>query len=163
MKTLILCSLLALTHIAHAQNDSLLTAVPQSQEGFTASEPAVIRTVGWLETTPINDRWRAKAKLLLSWSTYSPAVTVAMDDRTTTFTHKNPDLGAAFIGGWIRYSVEHGYTKDQVECTVAGIQSAEKVYAANGRTLRKDKDFEQLAAMDGASLEKWVKTQLGVR
>lgn len=168
MKTLILCSLLVLaqfahTEIAHAQTDSILAAVPQSQEAFTTSEPTVIRTVGWLETSPINDRWRAEAKLLLSWSTYSPEVTVAMDDRTTTFTHKNPDLGAAFIGGWIRYSLENGYSKDQVKCTVAGIKCAEKVYAANGKTLRRDKNFDQLAAMGDAGLEKWVKTQLGVR
>ena len=162
MKTLFLCSLLVLASAAHAQTDSLLAAVPQSEEAFTASEPTVIRTVVWLESTPINEKWRAEAKLLLAWSTNSPAVTVALTDNTTPFTHKNPDLGAAFVGGWLRYSLRHGYSKDQVQCTVAGIQCAEKVYVGNGKALRRDKDFDKLAALSEPDLEKWVKGQLGV-
>jgi hypothetical protein len=162
MKTLFLCSLLALGFSSHAQTGGLLASVPQSEEAFTASEPTVIQTVGWLETTPINERWHAESKLLLAWSTNSPEVTVALNDNTTPFTHKNPDLGTAFVGGWIRYSLQHGYSKDQVKCTVAGIQSAEKVYAANTKTLRKDKNFDKLIALGDADLEKWVRGQLGI-
>ena len=163
MKTLFLCSLLAFGFAAHAQTDSLLSSVPQSEEAFTASEPTVIHTIGWLEASPINERWRAESKLLLAWSTNSPEVTVALNDNTTPFTHKNPDLGVAFVGGWVRYSLQHGYSKDPVQCTVAGIQCAEKVYAANAKALRRDKDFDKLSALSSADLQKWVKTQLGIR
>lgn len=156
----LLCSTLA-----NAQTDSLLQApLPNSKEEFTASEPKVINTVNFLETTPIDkqgDAWRLEAALLTAWLTNSPEVTIEMDSKTITFAKKNPELLLVFMGGWTRYVLQNGYSKDKVQGNLAGIRSAIKVYKA-GNGLKKDKELDKLIKLDdGGELEGWVAGRLG--
>ncbi len=149
----------------NAQTDSLLrNPLPTTKEEFTASEPRVINTVSFLETTPIDkqrDLWTVQAALLMAWLTNAPEVTVEMDAKTTTFIKKNPELIMVFMGGWTRYVLQNRYSKDKVQGNLAGIKSAIKVYKL-GNGLKKDKEMEKLIKLDEAGgLEAWVAGQLG--
>ncbi|HVS98197.1 MAG TPA: hypothetical protein VHE54_16995 [Puia sp.] len=156
---------LSLSIAATAQADSLLgNPLPTTKEAFTASEPRVLNTINFLETTPIDkqgDEWRAQAKLLTDWLTNAPEVTIDINARTTPFIKKNPELLFVFMAGWTRYVLQNGYSKDPVQGNVAGIRSAIKVYkAANG--LKKDKEMDRLIKVDeNGGLEAWVVEQLG--
>ena len=164
IRLLIIGCLLCST-IVNAQTDSLLqNPLPSTKEEFTASEPRVINTVNFLETTPIDkqgDAWREEAALLMAWLTNSPQVTIEMDSKTVTFAKKNPELLMIFMGGWTRYVLQNGYSKDKVQGNLAGIRSAIKVYKA-GNGLKKDKDMDKLVKLeDSNGLEDWVAGQLG--
>jgi hypothetical protein len=150
---------------AKAQTDSLLqNPLPTTKEEFTASEPRVIHTINYLETTPIDkqgDDWRAQAGILTAWLTKAPEVTVDINEKTTPFIKKNPELLFIYIGGWTRYVLQNGYSKDPVQGNVAGIKSAIKVYKL-GNGLKKDKEMEKLIKLDeSGGLEAWVLAQLG--
>jgi len=147
-----------------AQTDSLLhNPLPSSKEEFTASEPMVIKTVDYLESTPIDkegDAWRKKGALLIGWLTNSPQVTIAVDGKIVTFGEKNPELLIIFMGGWTRFVLQNGYSKDQVQANLAGVKSAIKVYKM-GNGLKKDKEMERLVKLeDSHGLEAWVASQL---
>jgi hypothetical protein len=147
------------------QTDSLLhNPLPTTKEEFTASEPRVINTINYLETTPMDkqgDAWRAQAALLMAWLTNSPEVTIDVDSKTVTFGKKNPELLMIFMGGWTRYVLQNGYSRDKVQANVAGIKSAIKVYKL-GNGLKKDKEIDKLVKLDdGGGLEAWVAGQLG--
>ena len=147
-----------------AQNDSLLhNPLPTTKEEFAASEPLVINTVNYLETTPVDkpgNAWRIQAALFLAWLTNSPEVTININAKTVTFTKKNPELMMMFMAGWARYALQNGYSKDMVRCNLAGIKSAIKVYKL-GNGMKKDKEMERLIKLDeDGGLEAWVATQL---
>lgn len=149
----------------NAQTDSLLrNPLPSTKEEFTASEPKVINTVNFLETTPLDkqrDAWTIQAAMLTAWVTNSPEVTIELNAKIGTFFKKNPELMIIFMGGWIRYCLQNGYSNDKVQCNLAGIRSAIKVYKL-GNGLKKDKEMEKIIKIDdGGGLEAYVTEQLG--
>ena len=63
------------------------------------------------------------------------------------------------MGGWTKYSLENNYSKDDVQCTLAGLKSAIKVYQSN--KLKKDKFMDNLIELnDKGELEAWVKSKV---
>jgi hypothetical protein len=162
---LLLVACLSLSLGVRGQTDSLLNnPLPTTKEEFTASELRVINTVNYLETTPIDkqgDAWRIQAALLVAWLTNSPEVTIEVNAKTATFVKKNPELLMIFMGGWTRYVLQNGYSRDKIQANVAGIKSAIRVYKL-GNGLKKDKEMEKLIKLDDAGgLEVWVSGQLG--
>jgi len=156
---------LSLSLGVRGQTDSLLhNPLPTTKEEFTASEPKVINTINYLETTPIDkqgEAWRAQASVLMAWLTNSPEVTVDIDSKTVTFAKKNPELLMIFMGGWTRYVLQNGYSRDKIHANVAGIKSSIKVYKL-GNGLKKDKEMDKLVKLDDSGgLEAWVAGQLG--
>lgn len=167
MKTnlLLIAGLLTFSIGAAAQADSLLhNPLPKTKEEFTASEPKVISTVNYLESTPIDkqgEAWKAQAALLVAWLTNSPEVTIELDAKTTRIGQRNPELLIVFMGGWTRYVLQNGYSRDRVQGTVAGLRSAIRAYKM-GNGFKKDKEMEKLIKLDeGNGLEGWVMEQLG--
>ncbi|HXB08151.1 MAG TPA: hypothetical protein VNW04_13570 [Puia sp.] len=165
IQMLLLSGILSLSIGAAAQTDVLLqNPLPKTKEEFIASEPIVINTVNYLETTPIDkegDAWRVQAALLTAWLTNSPQVTIRVDAKIIKFADKNPPLIIVFMGGWTRYMLQNGYSKDEVKGNAAGIKSAIKVYKM-GNGFKKDKEMEKLVKLDeSGGLEDWVAGQLG--
>ena len=145
-----------------AQESKLLSKVPETKEEFVASEPQVIATVDWIENTPIDqneEMHKFQYSLLIQWLTNSPTVTLSLNAYVMDYTKKNSDLLMIFMGGWTKYSLQNEYTKDEVPCNLAGLQSMIKVYKTG--KLKKDKKMDELVALDTAGkLEAWVKDQL---
>lgn len=162
IKTLLLSILLLSSATTFAQNQELLDGLPTTKEEFIASEKKVLATIDWLENTPI-DQEPGKRKLqnamLVSWLTNSPTVTLEINADVLTFTKKNADLLILFMGGWTRFSLQNGYSKDAVQGSLAGIKSAIKVYKSG--LLKKDKEMQKMVDLDEkGELEAWVKTKL---
>jgi len=162
---LLLTGMLAFSIGVSAQTSDLLqNPLPKTKEEFTASEPSVINTVNYLESTPIDkegDAWRIQAAMLMAWLTGSPQVTIEVDAKTMTFSRKNPELMIVFMGGWTRYVLQNTYSKDKVQGNIAGIKSAIKVYKM-GSGLKKDKEMEKLIKLEeDGGLESWVAEKLG--
>jgi hypothetical protein len=160
---LLLTTCLFLSIVVRGQTDSLLrNPLPTTKEEFIASEPRVINTVNYLETTPIDkqgDAWRIQATLLVAWLTKSPEVTIDINSNIVSFAQKNPELMMVFMGGWARYILQNNYSKDVIQGNLAGIKSAIKVYKL-GNGLKRDKEMDRLVKLDDSGgLEAWVAAQ----
>jgi hypothetical protein len=143
--------------------DNLLDSLPATKEGFVKTEPAVINTIDWFVNTPLNQEVNKRKELygkFMAWLTNSPTVTIDIDEKTTPFAKKNPDLLFIFMGGWTKYSLQNNYSKDAVKCNVAGIRTAIKVYQM-GNGIKKDKEMEKIIEIDSKNeLDAWVASQL---
>ena len=146
-----------------SQDLGLLNPLPTTKEEFIKSEPAVINLVEWLESTPVGQESEKRKEmngLLMAWVTNSPTVSVSLDPRVTPMSKKNPDLLAVFLGGWTKYSLQNGYSKDAVKCNLAGIKSVIKLYKLEGG-IKKDKEIDKLVELDAKNeLEAWIATKL---
>ena len=146
-----------------SQDVQLLDSIPTTKEGFVKSEPAVINTINWIESTPMNQDVDTRKQIyatLLAWITNSPTLTITLDQKTTPFIKKNSNLLIVFMGGWTKYALQNSYSEDAVKCNLAGIKSAIKVYQM-GNGMKKDKEMEKLIEMDSKNeLESWVTSQL---
>jgi hypothetical protein len=165
MKVLSILLLAALFSVqSFSQDISLLNPLPTTKEEFVKSEPSVISLVEWLETTPIGqdtEKRKEMNALFLAWLTNSPTVTVQLDAKITPMSKKNPDLLAVFLGGWTKYSLQNGYSKDLVKCNLAGIKSVISLYKLKG-DIKKDKEIEKLVELDAKNeLEAWLMAKLG--
>lgn len=158
--------LMGVAATSFSQNNKFIDSIPTTKAGYIRTEPAVIYTIDWLENSPIDQQVARRKQLnakLLAWLAHSPTVTISVNEKTTPFTKKNPELLFIFMGGWTKYSLQHGYSKDTVKCTVAGIKSAIKVYQM-GNGLVKDGEMEKIISIDAINqLEAWVRSQMGVK
>lgn len=165
LNLLLLTGSILCTHSLSAQTDKLLETLPKAKEEYAASEPYVINTVNWLEDTPLDqeaDKRQTQNMLLIAWITNAPEVTITLDQKMTPFIKKkgNEVLLVIFMGGWTKYCLQNSYSKDPVQCNLAGIRSAIKVYK-KGVGLKKSKDMEKLIGLDDkGELEQWVKDNL---
>jgi hypothetical protein len=145
-----------------AQESQLLSEIPKGKEAFKASEPKVLATIEWLETTPIGeqeDMRKLQAALLLGWVSDSPTVTLTLNGYILDYVKKNEELLPIFIGGWTKYSLENEYSSDPVQCNLAGVRSMIKVYKAG--KLKKDKNLQELVDLDAAGkLEAWINEKI---
>lgn len=154
--------LLGSSIVSNSQGYKLLSELPETRQQFIASEENVLATINWLENTPITEE-EAKHKeqyaLLVAWLTNSPTVTIEMNANILNFTNKNSELLIFFMAGWAKYSLEHNYSKDVVQGSLAGIRSAIKIYKKGG--LKKDKKMQKLVVLNkNGGLEEWVSEQL---
>ena len=64
------------------------------------------------------------------------------------------------MGGWTRYSLQNKYSRDAVQCNLAGLKSVITVYQ-KGDGIKKDKDVDKLVDLNSKNeLEAWVSSQL---
>lgn len=145
-----------------AQESKLLSKVPETKEEFVASEPQVIATVDWIENTPIDENeemHKFQYALLIQWLTNSPTVTLELNAYVMDYTKKNGDLLVVFMGGWTKYALQNEYTKDEIPCNLAGLQSMIKVYKTG--KLKKDKKMDELVELEAeGKLETFVKEKI---
>ena len=154
---LIVC-LITLSNSLNAQTN-LLSALPETKTQFVQSEPQVINTINWLESTPMDSaevKRKEQLALLLAWMTNSPTVDIVVNTKVVNFSEKNPELLLIFMGGWTKYVLENSYSKDLVKSNLAGVLSVIKVYKKN-KTLKKDKNLEKLIELNEKNeLEEWI-------
>lgn len=140
----------------------LLKTLPQTEEEFKNSEPAVIATIDWLEKTPFvkeEAKRKEQMKLLMAWVTNSPSVTVELNADILTFTKKYPELLITFFGGWVKYCLQNKYSTDALKGNYAGIKSVTAVY--QNLALKKDKEIEKLISLEKkGELEDWIQNKL---
>ncbi len=162
LKTTISALFLSFTFLTFAQDAELLSKVPENKAEFIESEPNLLATIEWLETTPVTEQ-DAKRKeqygLLLTWLSKSPTVTVSVYDKATPFLKKNPELLFMFMAGYAKYALANDYAKDAVKGSTEGIRSSIKLYQLGG--MKKDKYMKKLIELEAnGKLESWVAKEL---
>lgn len=123
-------------------------------------EPQVLADIDWLNYSPLDQDIPLrddKNRFVLMWMSGSPTVKIGMDDRIVTFQGAQPWLLMAYMMGWTKYSLEHNYSADPVECTTAAITNVVNFYDRNRKSLAKSKEVEKYAKMiKEDSLKKYI-------
>lgn len=117
----------------------------ENAEDYKKTEYLVINSTEWLLKTPINEN-QAKRKeinaFLMKWLSGSPTVTIELVSGIVPL--ECADCLMSFMSGWAKYSLENNYSKDKVECAIAGAENAIEFYEKNKSTLGKNSDIENL-------------------
>lgn len=162
-KTILFCFLINIFFAAnsYSQENSVDTSsmtyftspddpVQSLADPYTKLEPTLLADIDWLNYTSIDkdqEMRDEKSRFVLMWISGSPTVSVQIDERIITFLGAEPAVLMAYMMGWTKYSVEHDYSNDPIECTVAGITNAVNVYNRNRKLLKKNKELEKYKKM----------------
>ena len=123
-------------------------------------EPQVLADIDWLNYYPLDEQLDLrddKNRFVLMWMSGSPSVKIGMDDRIVTFQGAEPWILMAYMMGWTKYSLEHNYSNDPVECTTAAVTNAVNFYNRNRKSLARSNGIEKYAKMvKNDSLKKYI-------
>jgi len=117
----------------------------ENAEDYQKTEYLVINSTEWLLKTPVTEN-QAKRKeinaFLMKWLSGSPTVTIELVSGIVPLDCG--DCLMSFMSGWAKYSLENNYSKDKVECAIAGAENTIEFYEKNKSSLGKNSDIEKL-------------------
>lgn len=136
----------------------------ESKDAYAAYEPQMKETISWLLDTPLGKepikRQEANA-FFMDWLTGTPNVSVGVDSRVVDFIKVNPELLMPFMLGWTRYSFDNNYSKDNILCTKAALETVAAFYRKNRGYLKKDGSVEKLEkSIEKGKLEEEIRKKL---
>lgn len=160
ISTIVLVCCLSFPVFSLAQDFEVPANLPSTKEEFVNSEKDLIAAAKWLETTPVGTDMDKRTRVnayVIAWLTNSPTVTIEIKGSILKPFEKNPQLLSVFMGGFSRYCLENNYSKDQLQCNIAGLKSVINCYNLGG-DIKKDKALTKLIDADkDGKLEDWVK------
>jgi hypothetical protein len=134
-----------------------------SKEGYHKYDHDIIKCVNWLEKTPpkeTNGKIKSAGDFLVEWLTGCPYVHFQQNVRIDAFMDDSPELRIYYMGGWARYALQHPGQTDKVQCSMAGIRCALKVYKENS-FLERDANVDEVANVDSqGKLQAWVEDRM---
>ncbi|WP_157491688.1 hypothetical protein [Flammeovirga sp. SJP92] len=133
-----------------AQNVEIPSNVKfESADDYKKTEQLVLEATDWLLKTPISEEAKKRNEVndfLMKWMGGSPSVSINLVPGIVPFD--SPDCLMSFMSGWVKYSLQNNYSKDNVECAVAGAQNSIEFYIKNKAQLGKNSDMEKLVKQD---------------
>lgn len=117
----------------------------ETPEDYKNAEKWVLESIEWLQQNPVNSDLEKRQELnafIIKWVSGTSAVSI--DIFADLSPADCPNCLIAFICGWIKYSLEHNYSKDKVEGALAGVERTIAFYEKNQTTLGKNPDVERL-------------------
>jgi hypothetical protein len=159
-----LALLLVCDQFAHAQSaaDFPKASDLKVPSDYPKYKDAVLKCIDWLETTPVDpnseDRKQVN-KFVLKWITGQSGIELYMGPNIAECTKGNPDLLVIFLGGLVKYGIEHPNEKDKAKLNFIGTQEIIKVYKANAG-IKKDDKMDNLVQLQASNkLEKYLADQ----
>ena len=117
----------------------------ETKEDYKNSEDLVMQSIDWVLNTPVTKNASKRKEIsafLINWMSGSPNISVALVEGLTPLDC--PDCLVAFMAGWVKYSIENNYSKNDVTNALAGIESAVDFYKKNKSELGKNSELEKL-------------------
>lgn len=133
----------------------------ENSEDYKKTEQLVLNSSEWLLKTPISENPSKRKEVnafLMKWMTGSPTVSIELVSGIVPLDC--PDCLMSFMSGWTKHSLENDYSKNKVECAVAGAENAIEFYINNKSKLGKNSDMEKLIKQQKkGKLKKFVKSK----
>lgn len=133
----------------------------ENAENYKETEQLVLNSTEWLLKTPISENPNKRKEInafLMKWMTGSPTVSIELVSGIVPLDCA--DCLMSFMSGWTKYSLENDYSKDKVECAVAGAENAIEFYKKNKSELGKNSDMEKLMKQQKkGKLKKYIKSK----
>lgn len=136
--------------------------VLNTKEDYTKYEDDAIKTADWLQQTSWveqSEKRKQAEEFLMNWIGSNSPITISYGtDGLMKYTGKNFELMIAYIGGFIKYSLQHKSDSGNTKCELAGIKAMIDKYNTDpGRV--KDSAMEKLTKIDKENkLDEWLKT-----
>jgi hypothetical protein len=97
----------------------------EKAEDYKETEQLVLTSIEWLLKTPLSENSSKRKEVnafLVKWMSGSPTVSIELVSGIVPLDC--PDCIILFMSGWTKYSLENNYSKNKVECAVAGAENA---------------------------------------
>ena len=117
----------------------------KTKEDFAKYETKVIEYINWLMDNPLNQKReirKEKSAFLIKWMTGSPTVTIELVSGIVPM--ECAECLLSFMSGWTKYSLENNYSKNKIDCALAGAEYAIEFYEKNKSELGKNSDMKKL-------------------
>ncbi|PHR46231.1 MAG: hypothetical protein COA32_11805 [Fluviicola sp.] len=117
----------------------------EKAEDYKKSEKLVLSSTQWLLNTPVSESPEKRKEInafLMKWLNGSPTVSIELVSGIVPLDCG--DCLISFMSGWAKYSLENDYSKNKVECAMAGVENAIEFYKKNKSELGKNSDMEKL-------------------
>ena len=117
----------------------------EDAEDYKQTEELFLNSTDWLLKTPISKNPSKRKEInafLMKWMTGSPTVSIELVSGIVPLDCA--DCLMSFLSGWTKYSLENDYSKNNVNCALAGAENAIEFYKKNKSELGKNSDMEKL-------------------
>ncbi len=133
----------------------------ENAENYKETEQLVLNSTEWLLKTPISENPNKRKEInafLMKWMSGSPTVSIELVSGIVPLDCA--DCLMSFMSGWAKHSLENDYSKDKVECAVAGAENAIEFYKKNKSELGKNSDMEKLMKQQKkGKLKKYIESK----
>lgn len=133
----------------------------ENTEDYKKTEQLVLNSTEWLLNTPISKNKSKREEIksfLIKWITGSPTVSIELVSGIVPLDCS--DCLISFMSGWTKYSLENEYSKNKIECAVAGAEYAIELYLKNKSEIGKNSDMEKLInKQKKGKLKKYIKSK----
>ncbi len=158
---MLICLLFVSTNLL-AQNVGIPSDLKlENAEDYKKTEQLVLNSTEWLLKTPLSENPNKRKDInafLMKWMSGSPTVSIELVSGIVPLDCA--DCLMSFMSGWTKYSLENDYSKDKVECAVAGAENSIEFYKKNKSELGKNSDMEKLMKQQKkGKLKKYIKSK----
>ncbi len=133
----------------------------KTKEDFTKYETKVIEDINWLISTPLNQdsqTRKEKSTFLIKWMTGSPTVSIELVSGIVPL--ECAECLMSFMSGWTKYSLENNYSKNKIDCALAGAEYAIVFYEKNKSVLGKNSEMKKLIKLKKkGKLKKYIESK----
>ena len=133
----------------------------ENAEDYKKTEQLVLDCSEWLLKTPIAENPGKRKEVnafLMKWMSGSPTVSIELVSGIVPLDCANCLM--SFMSGWTKHSLENDYSKDKIECAVAGAENAIEFYKKNKSVLGKNSDMEKLMKQQKkGKLKKYIESK----
>jgi len=158
---MLICLLLVSTSLLAQEVEIPNDLKLENAEDYKKTEQLVLNSTEWLLKTPISENQSKRKEIntfLMKWMSGSPTVSIELVSGIVPLDCA--DCLMSFMSGWTKYSLENNYSKDKVECAVAGAENAIEFYRKNKSELGKNSEMEKLMKQQKkGKLKKYIKSK----
>jgi len=133
----------------------------ENAEDYQKTEKLVLNSTEWLLKTPVSENPEKRKEInafLMKWMSGSPSVSIELVSGIVPLDCG--DCLMSFMSGWTKYSLENEYSKNKIECAVAGAENAIEFYEKNKSELEKNSDMEKLKKQQKkGKLKKYIESK----
>ena len=134
----------------------------KTAEDYKQTEQLVINSAQWLVTHTISYNPKKRKEIntfLMEWMSGSPSVSIELISGVVPVNCA--DCLMSFMSGWTKYSLENNYSKDKVECALAGVKNVIAFYTNNKSEIGEKSDIENLIKKNkNGKLKKYIESRI---
>jgi len=133
----------------------------ENTDDYKNAEQLVLDASDWLLNTPLSEdsiKRKEVNSFLMRWMSGTPSVSIELVSGIVPLDCL--DCLMSFMSGWTKYSLENDYSKDKINCALAGAEHAIEFYEKNQPELGKSSDMEKLIEQkENGTLKKYIQSQ----
>ena len=136
---------------------------PAQKQDYAKFEKDVLSAIRYLQESPSEldkSKRDAVSTFLMQWISATPTVSVSLRGEVLPFG-EDTDLLIVFLGGYVKYAIEHPKETVESKRYHAGIKATTTFYKKNKAQLSQNQHVEKMDQLDSdGKLEDWIKEKL---